>query len=693
MFVIHAQLESTLSTILDDLGLNDVPVRLLACPRPDLGDIAVGAALQGAKILKRPPLAIAADLAVRLAGVSGVAKAEVSPPGYVNVTFDDDTIVHALEAQVAHPNGGITPVDAPQTILIDFGGPNIKPMHVGHLRSLVIGEALRRILGAVGHTVVSDIHLGDWGLPSGMILMEVKRRFPDAPWFVPGAAGPFPAEPPITTEDLATLYPDASAACKADEGRMAEARAATAALQAGTPGLSALWRSIVVVAKAKILAVCDRLGAHFDLTLGESDAQPEVPSLIARLEGAGFARRDWGMSSGMILMEVKRRIPDAPWFVPGAAGSFPAEPPITVGELAMVFPDVSDACKADEGRMAEARAATAALNAGDPGLSALWQSILTAKAKIQGESGPLDVLAEGIGHPQWGGAALVMDVARPDDKHEVPPLVLEKEDGSALYATTDLATLVTRRRDLKADRVLYVVDGRQGLHFLQVFRAAEKAGIAPADALEHIGFGTVNDKTNKPFKTRSGSVMGLEELLDLAKQTAMERLVVGGRMADSTPAAIEAAADHIGIAALKIADLSTNRVSGYTLDLERATSVEGKTGPYLLYALVRLRSILAKAGRAPGPITLGVPAERRLAVACLGFGAAVQRAAANRSPLDLVAWAFDLAGETSRFYAECPVAGEADDTVRASRVALCLAAEEALARALDLLGCRVPEAM
>lgn len=581
--VLHQAAEQLLGDVLTSLGLHGIPPIILACPRPELGDAAIGSALQGARILKRSPMSIAADIAAGMAGMAGIARIEVAHPGYVNITFADEALAAALEAQAADTRKGIPQTAAPERIVIDFGGPNIKPMHVGHLRSLVIGEALRRMLVAVGHHVVSDIHLGDWGLPSGMILAEIRHRVPDAPWFVKGTEGPFPDRVPITVDDLSTLYPQAAAACKEDEARMEEARATTAALQAGDPGLSALWRSIVALAKARIIESCDRLGAHFDLTLGESDAQHEVPGLLASLEVSGAARRD--------------------------------------------------------------------------------------------------------------GEALLIDVARPDDSFEVPPLVVQKGDGSALYATTDLATILMRRRDLGAERILYVVDGRQHLHFLQVFRGAESSGVAGGAALEHIAFGTVNGPDGKPFRTRAGNTMGLVDLLDMAKEKARERLVDGGRLKDVSQEALEDAADAIGLASLRIADLASNRTSGYVLDLDRAVSFEGKTGPYLLYALVRLRAILAKAGEAGGGIVINHLAERRLALACLGLGEAVQRAAASRTPHELTSWAFDMAAEVSRFYHECPVTGEKDEAIRASRISLCSAAEKSLGTALELLGCRIPEAM
>lgn len=580
---LHRKVEHALGSVLTSLNLNGIPARLLDCPRPELGHAAIGCALSGARLLKRSSMSIAADLASAIVAVPGIATAEVTHPGYVNITFSDEALAAALMAQAADPKQGIPQTASPERVVIDFGGPNIKPMHVGHLRSLVIGEALRRMLIAVGHDVVSDIHLGDWGLPSGMILAEIRQRVPDSPWFETDEQEAFPDTAPITVEDLSTLYPRAAAACKEDEGRMEEARATTAALQAGHPGLSALWRSIVAMAKARILESCDRLGAHFDLTLGESDAQPEIPGLLAILEATSAARRD--------------------------------------------------------------------------------------------------------------GDALLLDVARPDDRHKVPPLVVEKGDGSALYATTDLATILMRRRDLAAERILYVVDGRQNLHFLQVFRGAEISGIAGGVAFEHIAFGTVNGPDGKPFRTRDGSTMGLEDLLDLAKEKARERLIEGDRLNDASPEALEDAADVIGLAALRIADLASNRTTGYTLDLDRAVSFEGKTGPYLLYALVRLRAILAKAGTAGGAIVVNHPAERRLALACLGLGESVNRAAALRTPHELTSWAFDMAAEVSRFYHECPVTGEENEAIRSSRIALCSAAAAALGTALDLLGCRVPEAM
>ncbi|MDE4914852.1 arginine--tRNA ligase [Methylobacterium sp. 092160098-2] len=572
--VIHAAVERELDAAFAALGLGAIPARLVPCPASEMGDAAIQAALPAARILRKPPIAIAADIASAIEGIAGVASAEVAHPGYVNLRFDDRAIAAALMAEA----GRICPVDTPERMILDFGGPNLgKALHVGHLRSFVIGESLRRMLIAVGHDVISDAHLGDWGLPCGQIVCEIRRRHPGAPWFEDGTEGPFPKELPVPDQDLDVLYPAASAACKADAGLLAEARIMTAAIQAGDPGPAALWALFASRAKLAVRRACGRLGVGYDLFLGEADAQAAVPQTLAMFEDAGVVRHD--------------------------------------------------------------------------------------------------------------GAALLVDLAETTDRKPMPPLVLSRGDGSALYATTDLATILQRARDPKLARVLYVVDARQHLHFEQVFRAAGKAGLASGVAFEHLGFGTVDGPDGKPLRTRDGGVMRLDDLLDEAVEKA--RAVA----ADKPGVDARATAEAVGMAALKIADLSGNRTNGYVLDLDRALAFEGHTGPYLLYALVRLRTLLAKVEAGPGPVVLGHAAERRLALAVLGFGPAVHRAAAGRAPHELVAYGFPLAAELSRFYVECPVGSEPDDAVKASRIAICRATEGVLARVIDLLGCEVPAAM
>lgn len=552
---------------LSSVGLEADPV-FLACPRPEFGDIALASAMPAAKALKRSPKSIADDIAV-LIDDPMFARVQVAMPGYVNLTFSEQAVIEALEKQISDPKHGYVAAAAPEKVVLDFGGPNIKPMHVGHMRSLVIGESLRRILLEAGHDVVSDIHLGDWGLPSGKILSEMKHL---------GLA----AET-VDPEALASLYPDANARCEADPEALAEAKKLTAALQAGDSELNREWDLVVEKAKAAIKATCDRLGVHFDLWLGEKDAQPKIASFLASVERSGAARKD--------------------------------------------------------------------------------------------------------------GNALVMDLD--GGEKQMPPVVLVKEDGSSLYATTDLATVVMRMQDIEPDRILYVVDARQEIHFRQVFSAAAKSGVSGDAVLEHIGFGTVNGSDGRPFRTRAGGVMSLNDLLDTAVDSAHKRLVASGRAEWMSEDQMSATAEAIGISALRIADLSSGRMSGYVLDLEKATAFEGKTGPYLLYALVRLRAALAKAGEADAgaDISLATPEERRLALAVLGYADALKRSIDGYAPSELVSWAFELASAIGSFYGACPVSSESDVSLKASRIKLCSAAEAVLSKALELLGCKVPDAM
>ena len=450
--ILHSEVVSAIEAFLSDHGLPSVSASLRPCPSAEMGDVGTGAALAVAGASGGSPMVLADGLARALSGCGSVASAEAAPPGHVNIAFADSAISDAVAAQVADPRHGIRDAYRRERVVIDFGGPNVKPMHGGHLRSLVVGECIRRMLAAVGHDVVSDIHLGDWGLPAGMILSELRIRHPGAPWFSEDATGPFPEASPVSTVDLATLYPEASAACGEDADRMGLARKAALELQAGHPGPSALRSSVVSVARADILASCARLGVRFDLLLGESDAQPFIADMLERMEASGVARRD--------------------------------------------------------------------------------------------------------------GDALVVDVREDGDRKEVPPLVVAKTDGAALYATTDLATIVMRRDSLAPDRILYVADERQSLHFLRVFRAAERAGLAPGIALEHVGFGTVDGPDRKPLRTRSGGAMSLDALLDLARDAAVARMSETERRIGPGHPDFSATADMIGIAAVRIADLQSKRGKG-----------------------------------------------------------------------------------------------------------------------------------
>nr|WP_321984763.1 arginine--tRNA ligase [uncultured Lichenicoccus sp.] len=554
-------------------GLPPDTARASRASRPELADLQCNGVMPLAKTTGRNPRELAAGIAALLGARPEFDEVSVAGPGFLNLRLSGGFLADCAQAQAADPARlGIEPVES-GLVMLDFGGPNVaKPLHVGHLRTLVIGESLRRILGAQGIRTLSDTHLGDWGLQMGMLLSEIRRRWPD---LAPGTL------PPLTEADLQVLYPEAAAACRADPARMDEARAATAALQGGDPEARHVWselRRISLDAQTRDFALLD---AHFDLLLGESDVQPLIPDMIADLRARGIA-----------------------------------------------------------------------------------------------------IESEG---------ALIVEVATPGDAKPMPPLLLAKSDGAALYATTDLATLLSRRREYDPARIIYVVDQRQALHFEQVFRAARRAGYVGGIELIHAGYGTVNGPDGKPYKTREGTVAQLADLLADAVGRAAERL-------PETPPGLdrEQLARLVGIAAVKFADLSSFRTSGYIFDAERMVSFEGRTGPYVQYACVRIGSILAKAkaqGAGPGPIAVAAPAERALVLESARLPDVVASASRNLAPNEIADFVFALAQAFSRFYSECPVLAADEDAERGSRLALCALTRAVLEKGLWLLGIAVPERM
>lgn len=575
-----AQVDEALASAFAKLSLPSELARAQPSARPELGDFQCHAALAAARILGRLPRAIADDIAAALRPDPRFATVEVAGPGFVNLRLADPFLAQMAASTLADPGLGVPDDGHGRLVVLDFGGPNVaKPLHVGHLRSLVLGESLRRIHGALGWRTHGDAHLGDWGLQMGMLSSAIRRMAPTLPYFMGSA--PFPAEAPVTLDELERLYPEAAAASRDDPARMAEARADTAALQAGDPGLLALWhnlRQLSVEAQVKDFTWLD---VHFDALDGESDVRDAVAPLVDDLRARGIARDSEG--------------------------------------------------------------------------------------------------------------ALVVDVALPEDSTDIPPLLLAKSDGAALYATTDLATLQARTAMPGLARVIYVVDQRQALHFEQVFRAARRAGIAEGVTLVHAGFGTVNGKDGKPFKTRQGGVARLRDLLDEAVDRASERVEASAHVAVEERAAL---ARMIGIAAVKFADLSGDRVSGYVFDAERLVAFEGKTGPYLQYAVVRMRSVLEKAeAMHVGKPVAEQAAERELVLACLAFGDKVREAASLLQPGVLAAWAYDIAQRFSRFYDRCPILREPDESIRSHRLGICQLTLAVLERSLQLLGIAVPQRM
>ena len=548
--------------------------------RPDLCQFQCNGALAAAKAAKRNPREIGQGVADRLAGEGVFASVELAGPGFLNLTLTDTALAEAAAGAAAWTT------DAPEKIVVDYGGPNVaKPLHVGHLRAALIGESVKRTLRAVGHDAVGDIHLGDWGLQMGQLIVELERVRPDLPYWAEGDQGPYPAESPVTVDDLAQLYPQASAACKADPERMAAAQAATAALQAGRPGYRAVWQHFVDVSVGALRGEYDELDVDFELWRGEASAHPFVDALVEDL----------------------------------------------------------------------------------------------------GEKG---LLEESDG-------ARVVRVAREDDKKELPPLMVVKSNGSVGYGSTDLATIYERVQE-GFERCVYVVDKRQAEHFEQVFRAADTMGLMARDRLEHAGFGTMNGPDGRPFKTREGGVLRLRDLIDQVTDKARERLAESGVGAEMGAAERSDVARLVGMAALKFADLSNPRTTDYIFDLDRFVAFEGKTGPYLLYAAVRIDSVIAKAGGGGGgggAFTVGHEAERELALVLAAYPDAVRGAAARRMPHVLCDHAYALASAFSRFYAACRIGDEADGAVRTSRLALSAATSAQLREALALLGVEVPDRM
>jgi arginyl-tRNA synthetase len=555
--------------------------------RPDLAPFQCNGALAAAKQAKTNPRAIAEKIAARLKESPLIDEATIAGPGFINLKLADAPLQSRLQALAAVPETAVPKSGHGKRVIVDFGGPNIaKPMHVGHLRSSIIGDCLQRLYRLNGWGVVSDVHLGDWGLPMGQLIAELAVRQPELPYFDPADRSPYPEKSPVTMHDLELLYPLAAAACKEDPKRLEAARLATAELQAGRPGYRALWRHFHDVSAEGMEREFGSLGVVFDEWKGESDADPLIPDMIERLKEDRFAVMDEG--------------------------------------------------------------------------------------------------------------ALIVPVAEDSDTKEVPPLILLKSDGAVLYGTTDLATVVDRVREHDPDLILYVVDQRQHGHFEQLFRAAKKTGLAGRAELEHIGYGTVNGQDGKPFKTRAGGVMKLYDLIAMATDEATKRLNEQGLALDYPPEERAAVAKSVGLAAIKFADLVNNRVSSYVFDLERFTRFEGKTGPYLQYAAVRIQSILRKAEaeglRVAAPV-IRSEEERRLALQLLAMPEALFAAETKRAPNLVCDYVFTLAQDFSRFYTEHHILRETDGALRSARLGLCRLTLHAIEQMLGVLGIDIPPRM
>ena len=556
--------------------------------RPDLCEYQCNGAMAGAKTYKKAPFMIAEDVKKELADTKVFSSVEVVKPGFLNLKIDESFLASFLGEMDADDRLGAKKAENPETIILDYGGPNVaKPLHVGHLRSAIIGESLKRLGRFAGHTMIGDIHMGDWGLQMGLIITELKKRQPDLPYFDEGFTGEYPEEAPFTIGELEEIYPAASARSKEDEEYKNEALEATNLLQQGRRGYIALWNQIMKVSVADLKKNYERLQVSFDLWKAESDAQPYITDMVQAMKDGGYAYEDQG--------------------------------------------------------------------------------------------------------------ALVVDVKQEDDTREIPPCMLLKSDGASLYTTTDLATIVERMKNYDPDEILYVVDKRQELHFEQVFRCARKTGLVKEDTrLTFLGFGTMNGKDGKPFKTREGGVMRLENLISDINEEMFKKIVENRSVKDKDA---QQTAEIVGLSAIKYGDLSNQATKDYIFDVDRFTSFEGNTGPYILYTIVRIKSILNRFAEEGGNLTGGefLPAqnesEKNLEIALAGFGNAAIGAFEEKAPHRLCAYIYDVANAFNSFYHETKILGEEDASRKQSLIRLLVLTRKVLETCIDLLGFSAPDRM
>ena len=572
-----------------DAGYDEELGKVTLSNRPDLCEYQCNGAMAGAKKYHKAPIAIAGEVAEQLKDSPVFSRAEAAAPGFLNLKLSDDFLCTYLKEMQAGDKFGMELPDKEKTIIVDYGGPNVaKPLHVGHLRSAVIGESIKRIARFAGYRVIGDIHMGDWGLQMGLIITELQERKPELVYFQEDYTGEYPQEPPFTIAEMEEIYPTASKKSKEDPLYKEKAMENTFKIQQGVRGHRALWEHIMNVSVTDMKRIYDKLNVEFDLWNGESTVQYLLADMVEGMKKGGYAHESEG--------------------------------------------------------------------------------------------------------------ALVVDVKEESDTREIPPCIILKSDGAALYSTTDLATISERVTKYDPDSMIYITDKRQAMHFEQVFRCARKTKLIGEDVkLVHIGFGTVNGKDGKPFKTRDGGVPRLEKLItDIDEE--MLRKILESRQ-DMSEEEARKIADIVGLAALKYGDLSNQAAKDYSFDIDRFTSFEGDTGPYILYTIVRIKSILAKyqeQGKTLENTQLCPavsPDEKALMMEIAKFNTMMEAAFTECAPHKICAYIYDLANAFNRFYHETKIIAEEDEAKKAGLIALLVLTRDVLETCIDLLGFSAPDRM
>ncbi|CCX58908.1 arginine--tRNA ligase [Blautia hydrogenotrophica CAG:147] len=581
-------LAQELSAAFEKAGYDSSYGRVTVSNRPDLCEYQCNGAMAGAKAYHKAPIVIAQDVVEKLSDSQVFSMAEAGEAGFINLKIKETFLSGYLQKMHTAQLLGAEKTQNPKTIIIDYGGPNVaKPLHVGHLRSAIIGESIKRMGRFLGHEMIGDVHLGDWGLQMGLIITELKHRQPELVYFDESYRGEYPKEAPFTIGELEEIYPAASAKSKGDESFREEALEATHLLQQGRPGYMALWNHIMRVSVTDLKKNYEKLNVTFDLWKKESDAQPYIPAMVEEMREKGYAYMDQG--------------------------------------------------------------------------------------------------------------ALVVDVKEETDTKEVPPCMILKSDGASLYTTTDLATIVEREKLFHPDEILYVVDKRQEMHFVQVFRCAKKTGLLPQETkLSFLGFGTMNGKDGKPFKTREGGVMRLEHLIEDINEEMFHKIVENRSVKDKDA---RQTAQIVGLSAIKYGDLSNQATKDYIFDIDRFTSFEGNTGPYILYTIVRIKSILNRYEQENKDTENGEileaanESEKALMLALTGFPAVVEGAFEEKAPHKVCSYIYELANAFNRFYHETKILSEEDERQKESWIQVLLLTRKVLETSIDLLGFSAPERM